>query len=124
MQPITVTISPELTQTRVLMVREGRDLLKAVLPSAHGAHPQAARTLLEGLALWHNSPLSVVLCVDGQGGSCDGLGLYDALGYGTRQLHFEVAVAHREERTRRRRLPGVGSFSDLRQLHVEVGGHD
>jgi len=120
MSSIFVTLSPELTQTRLLMVSEGRDVLKAVLPAAAGAHPQAARTLLEGLALWHNHPLSFVLCVDEQASLSDGLGLYDALGYGARQLHFEVAVAHRDPRVRSRRLSGMGRFSDLRQVQLEV----
>jgi hypothetical protein len=119
MQPIIVTMSPEATQTRVLAVLEGRDVLKAVLPSPTSAHPQAARTLLEGLALWHNQPLSVVLSVDDLDGSSSALQLYDALGYGVTKLHFEVAVTQRERR-RARRMSGVGDFRDLRQLRLEV----
>jgi hypothetical protein len=81
-----------------------------------GAHPRAAATLLEGIALWHQRPLSVVLSADA---SDDGsaLGLCDALGFG-RTLHYEVAVAMTEGRGRRRRrdLRGLGDFRDLRQL--------
>lgn len=77
--------------------------------------PQAASTLLEGLALWQQRPLGVVVCVDGRS---DGhaLGLYDALGLGRRTLHYEVGVAY--HRARRRRLSGVGDFRDLRRLAV------
>lgn len=120
MEPIIVTMSPELTQTRLLMVSGGRDVLKAVLPAACQAHPRAAHTLLEGLALWHNRPLSVVLCADETGGLCDDQGLYDALGYGARQLHFDVLIAPRNYRRPRRPLGGLGKFADLRQLQLEV----
>ena len=73
-------------------------------------------TLLEGLSLWHQRPLSVVLSADVlDDGSA--LGLCDALGFG-RALHYEVAVAVGERRGRRRRreLRGLGDFRDLRQL--------
>ena len=121
MQSTVVTISPEVGQTRVLMVSEGRDVLKAVLPAASGAHRTAATALLEALALWYQQRLSVVLCVDEQPDSCDALGLCDALGYGIAQLHFDVGVAHRNRARRNgRRLTGVGDFRDLRQLHLEV----
>ncbi len=46
-----------------LLVKDcrGKDLLKAqlLLPSAH---PRALTTLLEGLALWSQPPLSVAIC--------------------------------------------------------------
>lgn len=81
---------------------------------AGAAHPRAAATFLEGLALWHQRPLSVVLCADD---SDDGsaMGLYDALGYGVRTLHYEVGVAVRGARPRRT-LGGLGDFRDLRQF--------
>jgi hypothetical protein len=120
MHPIVVTISPELTKTRVLVVNQGRDILKAILPSPLSAHPQAARTLLEGLALWHNQALSVVLNVDDLDGSSSALQLYDALGHGVTKLHFEVSVTQRERRLARR-MTGIGDFRDLRHLYSEVG---
>ena len=57
-----------------------------------GEELKRAATLLEGLALWHQQPLSVVLSADA---SDDGtaLGLCDALGFG-RSLHYEVALAY------------------------------
>ena len=113
MERIHVVLSPEPTQVRVLARVDGQDLMKAVLGSADQAHPRAASTLLEGLALWQQRPLGVVVCVDGRS---DGhaLGLYDALGLGRRTLHYEVAVAYHH--ARRQRLAGVGDFRDLRRF--------
>jgi hypothetical protein len=113
---ITVTIAPEPDRVRVLATTPRHDILKAVLGPARSAHPRAAATLLEGIALWHQRPLSVVLSADDSG---DGfaMGLCDALGLG-RTLHYEVGVAITERRGRRRRrdLRGLGDFRDLRQL--------
>ncbi len=98
---------------------EGRDeRMRAVLGPATRAHPRAAETLLEGLALWHHQALSVVLCAD-VGDDTSALRLEDALGFGVRNVHFEVEVALREQgrRGRRpRRLATLGNFGDLRQL--------
>lgn len=115
MERIHVVLSPEATQVRLLARADGQDLMKALLGPAANAHPRAASTLLEGLALWQQRPLGVVVCVDGRS---DGhaLGLYDALGLGRRTLHYEVGVAYHQ--TRRRRLAGVGDFRDLRRLAV------
>ena len=100
---------------RLLARADGQDLMKAVLSPASKAHPRAASTLLEGLALWQERPLSVVVCVDGRS---DGhaLGLYDALGLGRRTLHYEVGVAYHH--ARRRKLAGIGDFGDLRRLSL------
>lgn len=98
------------------MMMEGRDeRMRAVLGPATGAHPRAAETLLEGLALWHQRALSVVLCADVWDGTSP-LRLEDALGFGVRNVHFEVEVALRGGRRRPRRISSLGSFADLRQL--------
>lgn len=113
---ILVTISPEPDRVRLLATTPTHDLLQAVLGPIRMAHPRAAATLLEGLALWHQRPLSVVLSADdADGGSA--LGLCDALGYG-RTLHYEVGLAFpaRRRSPRRRELRGLGSFRDMREL--------
>lgn len=115
MDRITVTLAPETTRVRMLATAPAGEILRAVLGPAAAMHPRAAATLLEGLALWHQQPLSVVLCVDGPDGGC-AMGLYDALGSGAHTLHYEVGVAVRGRRPRRTTLSGLGDFRDLRQL--------
>ncbi len=112
---IMVTIAPEPDRVRVLATTPTHDVLKAVLGPVRAAHPRAAATLLEGISLWHQRPLSVVLSADAlDDGSA--MGLCDALGFG-RTLHYEVAVAVTGRGRRRRRdLRGLGDFRDLRQL--------
>ncbi len=114
---ILVTIAPEPNRVRMLVTREGQDMLKAVLGPLRSCHPRAAATLLEGLALWHEEPLSVVLCADDSVDSC-ALELYDTLGFGRRALHYEVGVAyrHRREAHRGPRLSPFGDFRDLRKI--------
>jgi hypothetical protein len=112
---LTVTLDPRAGETRILMM-EGRDeRMRAVLGPATGTHPRAAETLLEGLALWHQRALSVVLCADERDGTSP-LQLEDALGFGVRNVHFDVEVAMRGGRRRPRRISSLGSFADLRQL--------
>lgn len=115
MNPISVVIAPEATRVRMLVRRGRRDMLKAVLGPSEQAHPRAAATLLEGLALWHQQSLGVVLCADDLLCGCT-LGLCNALGFGEQNVHYEVGIAHAG--ARRRTLTGVGDFSDLRQLDL------
>ena len=114
MDRITVVIAPEPTKVRLLARRGRHDLMKAVLGPAEQAHPRAAATLLEGLALWHQQTLGVVLCADEPFAGC-ALGLCNALGFGEQNVHYEVGVAPRGPR---RTIPGVGNFADLRQLEL------
>jgi hypothetical protein len=92
------------------------EVLKAVLPPGFTAHPRAAATLCEALALWYQERLSVVLSAADLGSSCE-LGFSDTLGLPVSTLHYEVTV--RAPRQRGRRLAGLGSFRDLRQLSLE-----
>lgn len=116
MNRLTVTLDPRGAETRVLMMEGSDERMRAVLGPASGAHPRAAQTLLEGLALWHQQALSVVLCADVWEGTSP-LHLEEALGFGVKNMHFEVEVALRQGRRRPRRLhTSLGNFSDLRQL--------
>ena len=115
MDRITVMLAPESGRVRVLATSPTGEILRAVLGPATAMHPRAAATLLEGLALWHQEALSVVLCVDGPDGGC-AMGLCDALGFGVRSLHYEVAVATRARGLRRASLGGVADFRDLQRL--------
>lgn len=115
---ITVTIAPEPDRVRLLAMTPTFDVLRAILGPISGAHPRAAATLLEGLALWHQRPLSVVLSAEDADDGC-ALGLCDALGFG-RTLHYEVGLAFPDRRARgrshRRDVRGLGDFRDMRQL--------
>jgi hypothetical protein len=114
MNSITVTLAPEATRVRVLVTGPEGEMMRAVLGAPSRMHPRAARTLLEGLALWQQQPLCVVLYADSPDDGC-AMGLLDALGMGERTLHYEVGIAVKGA-GRRRRLGSVGNFRDLRQL--------
>lgn len=99
------------------------EVLRAILPPpSQVRHERAVATLLEGLALWFDTTLPVVLSADVQQASfC--LGLTDELGLGRRSIFYRVEV--RDPRVRRRRgarIRGVGDFGDLRQLRLVVDG--
>lgn len=115
---LVVTMDPSREATRILVMDGGDEMMRAVLGPAEGTHPRAAVTLLEGLALWHQRALSVAVCVD-ERESSSALHLYEGLGDGVRNLHFEVAIVARERRVRGRRLACLGRFGDLRQLSLE-----
>jgi hypothetical protein len=103
--------------TRVLVTdRYGREILKARLPAASQAHQLATRTLLEGLALFCDGRLRVVLSAESEETSC-AQGLSDGFGFGIDTPHYEVDIA--PSRAERRR--GQGSFRDVRRLRVIEG---
>jgi hypothetical protein len=97
----------------------GRDeVMRAILGPTTQSHPRAAATLLEGLALWHQQALSVVLCVDASASSSASR-MYDDLGFGVKTVHYDVEVAFPAHPRRGRRIQGFGNFGDLRQLCLE-----
>jgi len=105
---------PSSEVTRLYLTCGERELLRAVLPPPGAQHPTAAPILLEGLSLWLQRPLSVVLYADAEETS-SALGLCDGFGFGRETPHYEVEVVDR------RRRHGLGSFRDLRQLSLRGG---
>lgn len=106
-----LVVKPWMEATRLLLTNYEDEVLRAALPQTP-AHPQAAPTLLEGLALWMGRPLSVVLCAADPDAS-SALNLCDGFGFGNETTHYEVEVVDPRRRSR-----GLGAFGDLRQLRL------
>lgn len=104
-----LVIKPMPLWTRLYLRDGDAEVMRAELPAAKDVHPRAAQMLCEALSLWLKRPLSIVLCADAEGTSCE-LGLCDGFGFGASTVHYEVEVVDR----RRRR--GLGSFRDLKRL--------
>jgi hypothetical protein len=115
MQRLTVTMQPLPRETRLLVMAGRDEVMRAVLGPASATHPRAAATLLEGLSLWHQQALSVVLCADDEASS-SATRMFDDLGLGVKTVHYDVEVAFRAPPRRDRRIRGFGNFADLRQL--------
>ena len=115
----TVVLIPTTIRTRALVSHGPDELLRASLPApSQVRHALAVSTFLEGLSLWLDARLRVVLCVDGKGaGFC--LGLTDEMGRGIRSVFYEVEVRELEARHRReQRIRGIGDFAELRQQRM------
>jgi hypothetical protein len=104
-----LVVKPWPEVTRLLMTDYDNEVLRAALPR-RPAHPRAAPTLCQGLALWLGRPLSVVLCAADLDAS-SALGLCDGFGVGQETVHYEVEVVDPARRPR-----GLGPFRDLRQI--------
>jgi hypothetical protein len=118
MERLVVTMKPLPHETRLLVMAGKDEVMRAILGPTTASHPRAASTLMEGLALWHQRALSVVLCADVEACS-SATRMLDDLGFGTRTVHYDVEVALRGHRRRGRRIQGLGHFGDLRQLCIE-----
>ena len=115
----TVVIVPTTIRTRALVSHGPDELLRALLPApSQVQHEQAAIKFLEGISLWLDTKLRVVLCVDArETGFC--LGLTDEMGRGTRSVYYAVEVRERGVRHRREQcIRGIGDFADLRQQRM------
>ena len=109
------TIHPSRGRLRILLTDpEGNEVLKAALPP-FPQHPRALLTLLEALSLWLGSPLAAAIsaappvdrrCAEALFG--DGLFPVDSA-----LVRFDLLPPPR----RRRTIPGVGDFRQLRLVH-------
>ena len=118
MERLTVTMQPMPSETRLLVMAGRHEAMRALLGPATSSHPRAAATLLEGISLWYQQALSVVLYADAEPSS-SATQLFDNLGIGERTVHYNVDVALRAWTGQGRRIPGFGKFSDLRKLCLE-----
>lgn len=100
--------------TKILVKVDDDEVLKAVLLRPTVPHPRALPTLLEAMALWHQTPVRAVLSASDEASWCR-LGLLDELCLGADTVHYTVELRQRD-RGRRQRLTGLGNFEDLRQL--------
>ena len=93
--------------------------LKAALPEMERAHPRALPTLLEGLSLWTQRRLSVVLVADEAAPSLCGV-TFEVLAKPP-SLYYEVGVAVRDRcRRLRHTIGGVASFRDLQSFRQRM----
>ena len=118
MERLTVTMQPLPRETRLLVMAGRDEVMRAILGPATASHPRAAATLLEGLSLWHQRAVSVVLCADDEASS-SATRMFDDLGFGVKTVHYDVEVAFPAHPRRGRRIQGFGNFGDLRQLCLE-----
>jgi hypothetical protein len=100
--------------TQLLMMDPfGNDLLKACLPRPE--HPRALLTMLEGLALWAGTPITVAVHV---AASCPRMTASTL--FGDDLLPVDSALVRLDFRERPaktgRRLSGVGDFRHIRRL--------
>ena len=122
MSRYTVMLSTSMSRTRLLLLDGQDELMRAALPSGQLLRQRrAAKTLIEGIALWLDAQVSVVLSADEAEPSYY-LDLVDELGMPTRSVYFDVRLVERAGRRRPRRLHGVSDFSDLRQLSLLASG--
>ena len=108
---VAVAATPDVT--RLVAMWGAHEVLRARLGPPSQVHRLAAPLLLEGLALWYQQPLHVVL-----GAECEaissGLQLSDGFGFGCRTLYYEVEVL--ASRGCGAEFRGDGAFRALRRL--------
>jgi hypothetical protein len=123
MDEYKLVVFPTAKWTRLLLTLGPDELLRAILPSPPLVrHARAATTLLEGLSMWLDTALPVVLSADDEDFGFR-LNLTDEMGLGAKSLYYHVEVAERARRQRRgKRIRGVADFSDLRQLRLVTDG--
>ena len=105
-----VELTPQATRLLILDP-DGNEVLKARLP-LRPSHPRALLTLLEGLALWFNQPLTAAIGVAPSVDRRFAAAFFDDTSIDSALVRFEALPPAR----RRRTLPGVGDFRQLRLL--------
>jgi hypothetical protein len=114
MERIKVVVAPKSHETRLLVMQGEHEVLRARLGPPCQVHRMAAPLLLEGLSLWYQRPLSVVLCADEQASFCPiTRSLSNGQGFGDSTLSYVVDVVE-PGRRRGKRLGGLGDFRSLR----------
>jgi hypothetical protein len=118
----TVTMSMSAVGTKILLSDGTDELMRAILPPARRVlHNRAAHLMLESLALWLDRTPRVVVSADDSEATFY-FGLTDQLGNPQRGLFYTVEVVEKRVRPRGRRIAGIGSFRDVRQLSLLDGG--
>ena len=121
MSRYTVMLSTSMSRTRLLLLDGQDELMRAALPPGHLLRQRrAASTLLEGISLWLDAQVSVVLSADEVDRSYF-LDLVDEFGMPARSVYFDVRLVEKAGRRRPQRLRGVSDFADLRQLSLLAG---
>jgi hypothetical protein len=115
---LTVQLRTTSAAAQLLIASPSCDVMKARLPLPP-AHPRALLTLLEGVALWSGTALTVALVAEPDCPSWLGSGLFgDELWPAESQLvRYEVVDPGRPKRLR-----GVGDFRGLRHTRARGGG--
>lgn len=118
-ESITVVIAPEPKGIRILARKRSQVLLQALLRPVSPWTLRALPTLLEALAEFQASPLSVVLCAD-ESGTCI---LSEAFSVLRREStsQWPVGLAVVPNRRHRDTTDWDRHFVDLRRLDVERG---
>lgn len=113
MKDLTVVLAPDRIRTRILVKSPHHEVLRAALPSVQSPDNPGIPRFLEGLSMWTEQRLFVVLVADEQSNSSCGA-TYEALADG-RSFYYEVGVAvrPRRRRTPSASAPGRVSFRDL-----------
>lgn len=113
--PITITMKVT-DEDMTLLLKEGpHERLVARLGSPREIHRLALTTILEGLAMWFQRRLRVVLVADSERTE-SWTGLVDGIGFGLRTLHFEVDVPRARVHLREQRIRCDIDARDVRRL--------
>lgn len=115
---LTAFLTTRPSITRILVRADDDVVLKAALLPRAWPHHRAIPTLLESLALWHQTRTRAVIAAADLG-AWSRLGLVDDVGAAAATIHYTVEV-RAPGRRRSQRIDGLGAFPDARQL--DLGG--